>query len=271
MKNLKNLKNLKEIYDSILSTFKSKTNLNIHNGSVIDKYTISIASAIENIYKEIENNKNPHIYTNLSGQDIDSVGILVGCPRRENEDDSSYLYRMLNWNVSNQCGNNIAFETALMNLKYSSIATPIPFTQGVGTSTIYIIPKSLDEKTKELAIEEVKERIENIKPKTSYIEYLIPKILKTSLVIYLSVYRDEENVKENITKKIEDYINNIAPGEKLELGALNKIGNAELNSNYFSVSSVIIDNKELQDLNIVQKLEEKFVFDAITWNMVVND
>lgn len=265
------MKSLQEIYESIINNFKNKTKLNIYKGSIIDKYTVSVSSAIEDAYKEIEKNKNPHIYTNLSGSDIDSTGILVGCPRRENEDDYSYLYRMLNWNISNQCGNDIAFETALMNLKYSSNATPIPFTQGVGTCTIYIIPKSLDDKTQALAIEEVKERIKHIKSKTSYIEYLIPKILKTNLIIYLSVYRDEENVKNNITKKIEDYINNIAPGEKMELGVLNKIGNAELNASYFSISSVIIDNKELQDLNVVQKLEEKFVFDSITWNMVVNE
>ena len=265
------MKTLSEIYNSILTGFKKKTNLDIYKGSVIDKYTVSVSSGIEGAYQEIENNKNPHIYTNLSGSNIDSMGILVGCARRENEDDATYLYRMVNWNKSNQCGNSTAIETALLNMNYASNVTYIPYTQGVATGTAFIIPKSLDAETIQNAINETKDRLSNVASASAYIEYVIPKILKVKVVAYMSVYKDEQNVKTNISSKFETYINNIVPGDKLEVGQLNKIGTDESNVSYFSISSIIIDGEELQDLNIIQKLEKKFVFDDITWNMVVNN
>ncbi len=94
--------------------------------------------------KEIEKNKNPHIFTKLEGSDIDSMGILVGCARRANEDDRTYLYRMINWNTANQTANATAIEAALTTLDYSSNVTYVPYTHGVGTATAYIIPKDLE-------------------------------------------------------------------------------------------------------------------------------
>lgn len=262
------MKTLTEIYESIISKFKKKTNLDVYKGSVLDKYTVSISDSLEDVYQEIENNKNPHIYTSLSGSNIDSLGILVGCPRRENEDDSSYLYRVINWNTSNQCGNGTAIETSLMNLTYASNAQYVPYTQGVATATVYVIPKSLDKNTIDAAINEVQERLVNVVSSTTYVDILVPEILKVSIIAYLSVYKDEENVKANISEKFKEYINNIATGDYLEVGQLNKIGFNETNASYFSVSSVMINNEELADLKIVQTMDKKFVFDNIVWNIV---
>lgn len=262
------MKSLSDIYNSLINKFKKKTNLDIYKGSVMDKYNIAIADSLHDVYQEIENNKNPHIYTNLSGSDIDSMGLLVGCARRENEDDSSYLYRVVNWNTSNQCGNATAIETALMNLKYSSFAKYVPYTQGVATATVYDIPKSLDDNTVKAAFNEIQERLKDVVSNTSYVEIKVPEILKISMVIYLSTYKDENNVKINIEDNIKNYINNIPVGEYLEVGQLNKIGVDEPNVSYFFISSVLINDKELDDLKIIQTIDKKFVFDKIIWNIV---
>lgn len=262
---------LSEIYSNIVTSFKKKTNLDIYKGSVMDKYTVSVSAGLKDAYQEIENNKNPHIYTNLSGSNIDGVGILVGCTRQADESDSNYLYRMINWNTSNQTGNSTAIDTALLNMTYASNVTYIPYTQGVATATAYIIPKSLDDETISNAITETKARLANVVSKSTCVEYVVPTILKVQVVCYLSVYKDEENVKANINDKFETYINNIAPGSLLEVGQLDKFGNAEINASYFSVSSVIINGVELQDLSVIQQLTKKFVFDSITWNMVVSE
>jgi hypothetical protein len=262
------MKFIEDIYNSIINKFKKKTNLDIYKGSVMDKYTVSISDALQDVYQEIEDNKNPHIYTKLSGSDIDSMGLLVGCPRRENEDDSSYLYRMVNWNTSHQCGNTTAIETALMNLSYASIAKYVPYTQGVATATVYVIPKSLDDNTIKLAINEVEDRLKDVVSSTTYINIIIPDILKITVNCYLSVYKDLENVKNNIAEKFKDYINNIPTGDYLEVGQLNKIGTNESNVNYFSISTVLINEEELYDLKVIQTIDKKFVFDNIIWNIV---
>lgn len=261
------MKKIEDIYTSIKNSFYNRTKLEIAEGSVIDNYTNSVSVGLMEAYNEIEKNKNPHIFTKLEGSDIDSMGILVGCARRSNEDDRTYLYRMINWNTANQTANATAIESALTTLSYSSNVTYVPFTHGVGTATAYIIPKNLE--NSELAIQEVKDRLANIVSQGSHVEYIIPKMKSVRLVIYMSVERDEANIKTNLQNKIKEYINSIAPGNKLEIGQINKIGINETNVNYFSVSQIYIDNEEYQDIYVIQKLEEKFLFDEIIWNMVV--
>lgn len=265
------MKNLNDIYASITGKFKTKTNLDIAQGSVIDSYVISTSAAIEDAYKEIEKNRNPHIFTKLSGSDIDSMGMLVGCARLPKESDENYKYRMINWNTANQASNSIAIEAALQTMEHASNVTYVPFTQGVGTGTAFIIPKKLDQEGINSAIHETKTRLEDVISKSSYVEYVVPKMLPVEVIVYLSVIKDEANVKSNISKKVEQYINNIAPGEFFEIGVINKIGINEPNVNYFSTSTVIVNGKEMQDVKTVQKLEEKLLFDKITWNMVVNE
>lgn len=265
------MKNLNDIYNSILNKFTKKTKLEIAKGSVLDSFILSSANAIEDTYKEIENNKNPHIFTNLKGSNIDSMGMLVGCARQAGETDDNYLYRMLNWNTSNQASNSTAIESALQNMTYASNVTYVPFTEGVGTATAFIIPKKLDSETIDNALKETKERLKNVTSKSSYIKYTVPKMLSVNIVCYISILKDETNVKNNIQKKMETYINNIVPGDELNVGVLNKIGVNEPNVNYFSVSTIIINGKELQDINVMQKLEEKLLYNEIIWNMVVNE
>lgn len=261
------MKTLNDIYKSMKETFFDRTKLEIAEGSVIDNFFNSVSCGIEEAYNEIENSKNPHIFTKLSGSDIDSMGILVGCARRPDEDDKTYLYRMINWNTSNQTSNITAVETALTSMTYASNVTYVPFTQGVGTATAYIIPKKLD--NSELAINETKQRLEKVISTGTYVDYVIPTLLPVKIVVYISVARDLENIKENIESKIKDYINNIAPGDPLEIGAINKIGVNESNVNYFSLTQMYINNKEYQEISAIQKLEEKFLFDEIIWNVVV--
>ena len=263
------MKTVEQIYNSIINKFAKLTSLNIRKGSVIDKFTLAVAYAIYYVYQYIEEIRNPHIYTNLKGSDIDSAGILVGCVRQENETDNSYLYRMISWNTNNQCANLTAINNSLMNLTYSSNATYVPLTHGVATGTVYVIPIKLTDDIKEAAINEAKARVSEVSSGSSYIDYVIPKILKVQVNCYLSVYKAENDVTGNISAAFEKYINNIAPGSYLEIGELNKIGTTMDNVNYFNISEVIIDNEIMMGLEKLQTLKEKFVFDKINWNMVV--
>lgn len=261
------MKTIDQIYKNIKDNFFNRTKLEIAEGSTLDNYFNSCAAGIEAAHQEIEDNKNPHIFTKLKGSDIDSMGMLVGCVRRPDEDDSTYLYRMMNWSTINQAANSTAIEGALTSMTYASAVNYVPFTQGVATATAYIIPKKLEDK--DLAIAETKQRLENVVSKGTYVEYLIPKLLPVRFVVYISASRDMDNIKKNINNKIQDYVNSIAPGSKLEIGQINKIGINEPNVDYFSVSQIYINGEEFQEIQAMQKLEEKFLLDEIIWNTVV--
>lgn len=257
-----------KIYRSICDLIKAKTNLDIAEGTAADSLILATSSAINEAYNEIENNKTPHIYTKLEGDSIDGVGMLVGCTRRGGESDSDYLYRVLRWNKENQASNLTAIENALLDMTYSSNCKYVPLTHGIGTGTVYIIPKQMTDTNKEDAINEVKEKLKHVCSPSSYIEYVIPNPLFVDIHVYIKASKDMDNTKRNIESKIEQYINNIKPGDSFETGMINRIGVNETNIEYFSVSNVIIDGKEMQSLSVVQKLEDKLIYNSIVWNEV---
>ena len=153
-------------------------------------------------------------------------------------------------------------------MEYSSNVTYVPYTHGVGTASAYIIPNKLDSVTIELAKTEVQEKLREVVSKSAYIEYIIPQILPVKIIALYSVFKDSNNIKVNIADKFKEHINNIKPGEHLEMGELNKIGIMEKNMEYFTITNLFIDNKEVQDIKTIQKLESKLVFDSIVWNEV---
>jgi hypothetical protein len=260
------VKSITEIYNDIRSRFYNKTRLDIEKGTVVDSYLLSTSEGLNAAYQEIENNKNPHLFTNLNGDDIDSMGVLVGCQRDPNEGDQNFKYRMINWSFVNESSNRTAINAALLNLQYSSIAIYVPYTEGVGTATVYIIPTSYDGDIPQKAITEVNSKLEKVVSPSAHIHYLIPTTRSVRFAIYISSeLGDMEYIKSNLEKKISDYVNSIAPGDYLNLGAINKMGIEEPSVDYFQVAQFIVDDKETGAIKLLQKIESKFLYSGITW------
>ena len=90
------IRTFSQIYDSIKNKFFEKTGLDIERGSIIDMFTSSIASEIGDAHQTIEDNKKPYLFTTQSGDELDSTGYFVSCPRHNNENDANYLSRLIN-------------------------------------------------------------------------------------------------------------------------------------------------------------------------------
>lgn len=265
------MKSIHDIYQNIRNKFFNKTGIDVERGTAIDYYVLASSEMISDAYEEIENNKTPHIYSSLSGEKLDDMAVLVGLTRRADESDKNFLYRILNWNISNKCSNYTAIETALMNMAFSSHATYVPHTFGCGTAAAYIIPKTMSDEGKELAINETKNRLEKVVSPSSYIEYIIPKIVSIKInALIKAKASDIKTIKSNITDKIIKYVNGIAPGDYLEVGEINKIGTNEANVNYFNVGHLFIDDMETGAVSILQKVDSKFLISAddIIWSEV---
>lgn len=264
------MKTITEIYESIKSRFFKKTGLDIEEGTVLDSYMLSTSEGLNEAYTEIENAKNPHIYTKLAGEDLDKTGFWVNCPRVANETDESYKYRLMNWTHANEAGNTMAIELALMNLQYASSATYVPYTEGVGTATVYVIPTTYDGNGPANAIAEAKQRLSKVVSPSSYISYVTPTPEPVQIVAYVnSEDGDLDLIKENIRLKVEKYINSIPVGEFLELGEINKIGVNELGVSYFSVVQLFLNGSQMGSLKVMQKIHSKMMLDKITWWVAV--
>lgn len=262
------MKDFDLIYSEIKRRYKAYTKKDITENSVIDFYTVAIADTAETIYKDIEDMKNPHIYSKLKEKSLDDLGFFMNMPREADESDHQYLYRLMNWKYSAEASNLIAINNALLNTKHSSDAEYIPRTNGSGTASVYIIPTTYAEEDITKAVEEAMELVQPIVSPSMYVEYVIPVPLPVIVHVALSSKTgDVETIKRTFTQKVKEYINRIPPNEYLEIGQINRIGINEELVDYFSVLQLFIDNVEQDGINIFQGINQKYLVDEIVWTI----
>lgn len=260
------IKSAKDIQSDLSNNFNQLTNETIAPGSVIDLYNTATSKVYEDLYLEIENNKTPHIWSNLEGEKLDDTGIWVNLPRKDGENDNNYKYRLQNWMLSAESSNTTAIQNALTNLQYASNVDYQPYTKGTGTGACYIIPKNYDINTINNALNEVHDIIKQVASPSLYIEYIIPTVRTVKLQIYMVTNNgDIEVIKTNLSNAIANYINSIPPNEYLEIGEINKIGINTNNVSYFNVISILIDNLNVGDIRVLQTIDSKMLFDKIIW------
>ena len=259
------MKTSEEVYESLKSNFEDKINDSIQTGSVIDIYNKTIADECRDMYQYIEDNKNPYLFTNTFGKDLDSLGYWVNLTRETDETDEHYKYRLKDWLLTSEASNTTAISNSLLNPQYASNIQYVPYTYGSGTATCYIIPLEYEEETINAALEEAADLIKDVVSPSLYVEYIVPSIRSVRLNCFLSVTGDEATIKSNITTKIQEYINGIAPGDYLSIGDIIRLGINETGVEYFNVVSLFIDEEQTTDIEIIQELETKFLFDNIIW------
>lgn len=261
--------NIAEIHARIKDRFLYYSDNSISESSVMDLYSLAVSDVMDELYKEIEASKMPHLYTKLRGESLDDLGFLLSTPREINESDMQYLYRLVNWKYSAESSNERAINTALLNRTYASHAEYIPMTRGSGTGTVYIIPKTYDDaEVVANAIGECIDVMEKVASPSVYLEYIVPQPKPVILNVGLKTADngDEESIKRSLEKKFKEYVNNVPPDRHLLVGLINKIGINEELVDYFNVLQVFIDGKEQENIEILQSLEDKYLLREIIWN-----
>lgn len=254
-----------EAYASLKANLEKRVGSEIQVGSVIDIFDHVIADEVRDMYDYIEANKNPYLFTNTHGADLDSLGYWVGIARELDEDDDHYKYRLKDWCLSNEKSNTRAIENAVLSPQFSSNIQYVPYTHGSGTATAYVIPLKYEEENITQALTEAKELLSDTVSPSLYIEYLVPAMRGVKLNCYLVTSGDEASIRSNIEMQISDYVNNIAPGDVLSIGDILKIGLNTSGVEYFNVLTYFLDNDQQSELKTVQELETKFIFDEILW------
>ena len=256
-----------EILSDLKARFEKRVQDTIAPGSVLDFFNTAVSETLGDVYKEIDANKNPHLWSKLYGEQLDDMGIMLSLPRKTNEDDLSYRYRLMNWVLANEASNETAISDALLNPVYASNIEFKPYTKGCGTATCYVIPRDYQLETIDNALEEASSIVKRVADPTMYVEYIVPTIRGVRLQILLTVSDDADidTIKENIQSEIMEYINTIPPKEYLEVGKINRIGISQPNVTYFNVLSMIINDEVEDSIKVLQGLDSKFLFDEIIW------
>ena len=261
------MKSFEDIYLACKDRFYNDSKIDMAKGSVIDMIFKSFSYMLSIAHKEIEDNKKPYLFTKQTGDELDNTGEFLQCSRLPNESDENYKYRLMKWTQRNASGNLEAINEAIKTLSFSSSATYVPYTDGVGTATVYLIPYKYEEDFIKNAISEASEVIGKVISPASIIEYTVPTPKKVKLVAYLNVVSgaDINYIKREIMNKVKDYINNLAPGSKLLLGTINNIGLNIDGVEYFNIIQVYLDDIESTAFEILQTVTSKMLYDEIIW------
>ena len=260
------MKTSEQVREDILNRFYNKTRTTIEEGSVVDIFATVLAEIGEDIYQEIDRNRTPHVWSYLEGEQLDDTGTMLNLPRKVGEGDTNYRYRLMNWTLSNEASNTTAINDALLLPVYASNIEFRPKVRGCGTGVCYVIPKEYTTDYITNSLLEAKQIIESVASPGLYVEYIVPEILGVKLQIYMiSENGDIDAIKENIERKVLEYINDIPPYSYLQVGQINRIGILEDKVDYFNVMSVIINGETVTDTAIVQGIDTKFLYDEIIW------
>lgn len=260
------MKTAEEIHSDMISRFENKINDKIQAGSAIDLFATAIAQEYEELYAEIERNRTPHVWTYLEGEYIDKAALGLNLPRKNNESDNTYKYRLSRWGLINEASNTTAIETRLFNMEHASYAEFVPKTRGAGTGTVYVIPRHYNTESIENSLAEAKTKIQDIVSPSLHIEYVIPEVKSVRLQISLRAPNiDLPLLKSNLESEILEYVNNIAPNDYLDLGEINRIGINTAGVKYFNVLGLYINDEIAIGNKILQDLDTKLLFDEIMW------
>lgn len=261
------IKSFEEIYSDIKNKFYTKTKIDIARGTVIDMIIYSISDLMSEIYKYIDKNKKPYLFTNQKEKELDSTGYFLQCARLPEESDENYFYRLQNWTKRNAACNETAIEEELKTLEYTSGANYVKYTKGVGTGTVYLIPNKYEEDYIQKAINEAKDKLKTVINPSSIVDYKVPTPAPIKLVAYLDVKAnsDTEYIKRTIENEVKKYINNIAPGDRLMLGKINNLALDIDGVEYFNVVQLYINNEEATSFEVLQTVNKKFLFEQFIW------
>lgn len=261
------IKTFEQIYREIKDNFYKRTKVDIESRSVIDMIIKAIADALQVIYQTIEDNKKPYLFTRQKGEELDDTGYFLNCPRLDEESDGNYLYRLSNWVQRNAACNRTAIEDKCKELVYTKAANYVAYTHGVGTGTIYLIPLDYTPSMKEAALNEASQKIGAVIAPTSLVYFKIAEPSFIKLVAYLDIKDgyDKAVAQQAIQASVKTYINSIAPGDKLFVGEINKLGLNVEGVEYFSVIQLFNNDDELADFELLQTIQAKFLLEEIIW------
>jgi uncharacterized phage protein gp47/JayE len=120
---------------------------------------------------------------------------------------------------------------------------------------------------KEAALNEASQKVGAVIAPTSLVYFKIAEPSFIKLVAYLDIKDgyDKAVAQQAIQSSVKTYINSIAPGDKLFVGEINKLGLNVEGVEYFSVIQLFNNDDELADFELLQTIQAKFLLEEIIW------
>ena len=203
-------------------------------GSIAKLFADIINKNIAEFYEVLSVNHVQAFLTTATGQFLDSIGILLNCTRRVNEDDETFRRRISNQVLSLSKANETSIRLAVLSIEGVKDMVVRKYTLGPGSYTVIPVCEN-DDITLLSEVETIVkstcslgERVEVKKPKRKKVK------LDIGLHYSIDVNDTEKQILSNLVRKeITNYINSLRISEPFIIN--------ELTERIMKVDSRILD------------------------------
>lgn len=230
-------------------------------GSIAKLFADIINKSISDFYETLSINHMQSFVTTAEGVYLDSIGTMLSCNRKLNEDDSDFRKRICSQTLTLANGNETAIRLAVLSCTDVEDVVLKKFSHGPGSLTIVPVTKYIDEPK----IAEIEDAISDI---VSYGEKVIVKAptykyVKFNISISITSSTDDveqQNLKNEVRQSIIKYINSLRIGESILINELTqKIMQVDDRIINYSCDLFSINNQKCLFINQGCRWDEKFI------------
>lgn len=230
-------------------------------GAIVKLFLDIINKNVSDFYDRLVADHLLAYLTTSKGQFLDSIGMLVGCTRLEDESDADYKKRISYQTTILAKANEIAIRLAVLSLEEVEDVKIKRYAHGPGSMTIVPITNNLSQRVVSLVEREVSEVCSCgeraiIKPP----EY---KFVKLDINLIMSPNINEtirQEVAVTVRRNIEEYISSLKLGATLVINKLTEVimkSSSEILN--FSCNNFMINNERCLLINQGCRWDEKFI------------
>jgi len=212
---------VKKTYDELIAEMTSylaeNTSINYFGeGSIAKAIVAANCRSIANYYDTFEYNLSMAFVSTAQGRFLDLIGQLLDCPRRANESDENYRYRIIHQVYIIPGSNEKAIRDKCMQVDNVRKVMIRPHVKGAGSFSIYV--DVIDYKLREQTLQAVRNVVNNYMALGIAGEVVLPRYVPLHFNVTLTFKKQlttahKYSILSQATQAIRDYINGLGAGE----------------------------------------------------------
>jgi len=194
-------------------------------GGIAKLFADIIAKNIAEFYDTLELNHVQAFVTTATGDFLDSIGVLLSCTRKGNEDDETFRKKITKQCLSLAKANESAIRLAVLGIDYVEDVVMKKYSNGPGSFTIMPI---IDSAAQSDVLGKVEETVLDVCSYGEKVIIKLPTLKYVKLTISLTYSgnltdTEKQSIAVTVRTNIINYINSIPIGDALIINELTQV------------------------------------------------
>ena len=184
-------------------------------GAVARQLIEIMVDQLSDYYGIVEGNVKGSYIKSAVGNELDSIGALVGISRRNNEGDDNLRWRISKSVQTSATGNYASIKDAAEAVDGVEAVYLIPYTYGVGSFSIHVVGDSVV--VSEATLDAVEAAIANVVPFGVYYRVVRPTYIDITIEMTITTKGAMivDSIRASASSIVKEYINNTPVGGEI--------------------------------------------------------